>query len=61
MSYQTCPKCNGSGKKWNFTPTGCVYFDLAVTLPTITKVGDELEINYPTKEVCPSSTNGLMC
>lgn len=53
MSYQKCPKCKGSGKKWNFKPTGCIWLDLAVTLPSPRMVGDKLVMDYPADEVCP--------
>lgn len=53
MSYQKCPRCEGSGKKFNFIPTGVWWFDLAVTMPVLRINGDKMEIDDPTKEVCP--------
>ncbi len=53
MSYQTCPKCKGSGKKYNFKPTGVHCFDIALMLPVIHKVGDSYEFNDIQNEFCP--------
>jgi DnaJ-class molecular chaperone len=58
MGYQICPKCNGSGKKWNrVIETDCVSVALNISMESPIPYKDEdgkIKLMYPenTCQVC---------